>query len=142
MAKALYDQWITARENFTFDELTATLLARFTPEAQSRDIEARCMLAFGSFFMFPNETVTAYQSRFEVLVISIPDFSEMDCIYWFQQGLSESVTRQCVTDLIGTRVQSYVELMPFVLRAEMRILARQNALRLVPHVTAMQTQDP
>ncbi|GLI66363.1 hypothetical protein VaNZ11_010146, partial [Volvox africanus] len=34
-AKTWYDQWTTAKETFTFDELTAALFARFAPEVQN-----------------------------------------------------------------------------------------------------------
>ncbi|GIL65729.1 hypothetical protein Vafri_19356, partial [Volvox africanus] len=89
MAKTWYDQWTTARENFTFDELTAALLARFAPEVQPRDVEARNALASGLYHMRSNETVPSYQSRFEALVTPIADLSEGDRIFWFQRGLSE-----------------------------------------------------
>ncbi|GLI60868.1 hypothetical protein VaNZ11_003085 [Volvox africanus] len=68
MVKTWYDQWTTAQETFTFDESTTTLLARFDPELQSRDIKARHMLAQGSYCMCPNEMIRAYQSYFEALV--------------------------------------------------------------------------
>ncbi|GIL55997.1 hypothetical protein Vafri_11471 [Volvox africanus] len=142
MAKTWYDQWTTARENFTFDELTAALLARFAPEVQPRDIEARNALASGLYRMRSNETVPSYQSRFEALVTPIADLSEGDRIFWFQRGLSEALAGECATDLMGQNFQSYVDLVQFAHGAEMRILAKQTANRPVPSVNAMCLQDP
>ncbi|GLI70903.1 hypothetical protein VaNZ11_015929 [Volvox africanus] len=59
MAKTWYDQWTIARENFTFDELTVALLARFAPEVQLR-IEAYQTLVRGSYRMRSNEMIPAY----------------------------------------------------------------------------------
>ncbi|GIL45210.1 hypothetical protein Vafri_2522 [Volvox africanus] len=142
MAKTWYDQWTTARENFTYDELTAALLARFTPEVQPRDVEARHTLALGTYRMHPNETIPSYQSRFEALVTPIADLSEGDRIFWFQRGLSESLAGECATDLMGRKFQSYGDLVQFARGAEMRFLAKQGALRPVPRVNAVQAQDP
>ncbi|GIL51927.1 hypothetical protein Vafri_7853, partial [Volvox africanus] len=132
MAKTWYDQWTTARENFTYDELTAALLARFAPEVQPRDVEARHTLALGTYRMRPNETIPSYQSRFEALVTPIADLSEGDRIFWFQRGLSESLAGECATDLMGRKFQSYGDLVQFARGAEMRFLAKQGALRPVP----------
>ncbi|GIL54826.1 hypothetical protein Vafri_10519 [Volvox africanus] len=142
MVKTWYDQWTTARENFTYDELTAALLARFAPEVQPRDVEARHTLALGTYRMRPNETIPSYQSRFEALVTPIADLSEGDRIFWFQRGLSESLAGECATDLMGRKFQSYGDLVQFARGAEMRFLAKQGALRPVPRVNAMRAQDP
>ncbi|GLI61909.1 hypothetical protein VaNZ11_004432 [Volvox africanus] len=128
----------TARETFTSDELTAALLARFAPEVRSRDIQARHTLALGSYRMHPNETITAYQLRFEALVTPIADLSERDRIFWFHRGLLESLAGERANDLMLRKFQLYVDLVQFARGAEMRI----SALRPVPCISAMQTQNP
>ncbi|GIL57111.1 hypothetical protein Vafri_12314, partial [Volvox africanus] len=120
----------------------AALLARFAPEVQPRDVEARNALASGSYRMRSNETVPSYQSRFEALVTPIADLSEGDRIFWFQRGLSEALAGECAIDLMGRKFQSYVDLVRFAHGAEMRILAKQGANRPAPRVHAMRLQDP
>ena len=126
-AKQWYDSWTNARETYTSDELFAALLARFSPEVQPRDVEARQKLASGVHRMRLGESVPAYRTRFEALVTPIAEFTEGERMFWFQRGLSEELAGQCATDLSGRTFDSYSELVQFALGAELRSLARREA---------------
>ena len=45
--------------------------------------------------MRTNETVAAYQARFEALTTAIPDFTEGERKHWFWTGLSETLYELC-----------------------------------------------
>lgn len=141
-AKIWYDQWTLARENFTFDELVTALLARFAPEVQPRDKEARNALASGKYRMRSGELVPAYQSRFEALITPIANLTEDDRMFWFQRGLSEDLVGECATDLEGREFRSYAELVQFARGVELRFLAKREAIRPAPRVYALCVQDP
>ncbi|GLI61252.1 hypothetical protein VaNZ11_003560 [Volvox africanus] len=137
VAKDWYDEWTTARDKYTFDNLIDALLARFATEVRSRGNEARKMLAQGTYHMRPHETVPAYQSRFEALITPIVNFPEEDRIFWFHHGLTESLARWCATDLSGIPFQSYDALVAFARGAEVRHLAGKDVKQFNPRVHVM-----
>ncbi|GIL87410.1 hypothetical protein Vretimale_1677 [Volvox reticuliferus] len=135
VAKTWYDQWTLARQTYTFEELATALLARFAPEVQPLSVEARNTLASGSYRMRHDETVPAYQSRFEALITPIGNLTEDERIFWFQRGLSEVLAKKCATDLAGKDFESYGDLVRFTQGVEKRLLAGQR-------VHAMRAQGP
>jgi len=141
-AKRWYDEWTLARDTFTFEELIIALLARFSPEVQPRDTEARNTLASGNYRMRSGETVPAYQSRFEALITPITNLSENDRSFWFHRGLSGQLAGECATDLQGQEFKSYAQLVQFAQGVELRSLAKHAASRLQPCANALCAQDP
>ena len=117
-AKSWHDEWTLARETYDSDQLLAALLVRFAPQIQSQAVVARNKLASGAYCMRKSETVSAYQSRFEALLTSIPEFSDGDRMFWFQRGLSEALFKRCLTDHLGRSFPSYDALVMHALGKE------------------------
>ncbi|GLI61933.1 hypothetical protein VaNZ11_004460, partial [Volvox africanus] len=135
-AKDWYRNWTNARGSYTFDELVAALLARFATEVQARDVEARNVLAAGSYHMRRDENVPAYQSRFEALVTPIADLTESERVFWFRRGLTKLLAKWCATDLVGAQIKSYDALVAFAKGAEIRLLAGEEEVKSAPRANA------
>lgn len=143
-AKTWHDKWANARENYTSEDLLKALLARFAPQFQPREVEARRSLAAGAHRMHPGESVPAYQSRFEALITPISDITDSERLFWFQQGLSGDLVGDCAADLKGCKFTTYDDLVQFALGAEARIVARKQAERLArsaPKFNMLTMQD-
>ncbi|GLI70927.1 hypothetical protein VaNZ11_016021 [Volvox africanus] len=120
---------------------TAALLARFTLGDQSWIAAVPRVLAFDTYRMQLNETVDAYQSRFEALIAPVVDLTERDYIYWFQRGISDTLARESTADLMSAGVQSYVNWVQIDRNAETRILTKQEPSRFTTPVSATPMQN-
>ncbi|GLI63994.1 hypothetical protein VaNZ11_007097 [Volvox africanus] len=141
-AKDWYREWTTARGEYTFDEMIAALLTRFATEVQARDVEARKVLAAGSYHMRRGENVPAYQSHVEALVTPIADLTENERVFWFKRGLTKLLAKWCATDLSGVPFKSYDALVAFAKGTEIRLHAGEEEVKSAPRANAVQVQDP
>ena len=127
-AKRFHDEWTLAQEDgYSSDGFLSALLARFAPQIQPRDQEARQKLAQGRYRMRAGETVTAYQARFEALATAIPDLSESERKFWFYSGLNDLLYEHCASDDKGLTFAAYDDLVNFALRKERQFDAAKLA---------------
>jgi hypothetical protein len=130
LAKRYHDEWTLAQEDgYTSDGLLAALLARFAPQIQPRDQEARHKLSTGRYRMRTAETVPAYQARYDALVTAIPDLTESERKFWFHTGLSDALYES----VAKKSFLFYSDMVEYVLRKERQFdaakLARSPAAR-------------
>jgi len=127
-AKRFHDEWTLAQEGgYSSDGFLSALLARFAPQIQPRDQEARQKLAQGRYRMRSGETVTAYQARFEALITAIPDLGESERKFWFYSGLNDLLYEHCASDDKGLTFTAYNDLVNFALRKERQFDAAKLA---------------
>jgi hypothetical protein len=138
LAKRYHDEWTLAQDDgYTSDALLAALLARFAPQIQPRDQEARQKLSTGRYRMRTAETVSAYQARFEALVTAIPDMTDSERKFWFSSGLSDAVYENCAKKSFVF----YSDLVEYALRKERQFDAAKFARSPTARLNFLSVQE-
>eukprot|EP00983_Pelagomonas_calceolata_P022281 700885-Pelagomonas_calceolata.AAC.1 len=92
--------------------------------------------------MTPGTSVSEYISNFRQTIMYCPEMHEIDCIRWFQNGLSPSLKIECAVDHFGNEFETFDAVAKYALGAERRAAVKQQQIASkYPRFSMMQKRE-